>query len=124
MIDVENGGSASGADGAGAGDTGLPGLPQVPGEVGGGQVGQVPARVAHAVSHRNSRAAVAVSSLVVEAGITGGDELLSVAGELNSQFATWGNRLFVSYNRFTDFRADDATTTRWLTRLDRVRALL
>jgi O-succinylbenzoate synthase len=27
-------------------------------------------------------------------------------------------------DRFTDFRADDATTTRWLTRLDRVRALL
>jgi hypothetical protein len=32
------------------------------------------------------------------------NELHSVAGELNSQFATWANRLFVSFNRFRDFR--------------------
>ena len=32
------------------------------------------------------------------------NELNSFAGELNSQFSTWANRLFVSYNRFRDFR--------------------
>jgi hypothetical protein len=32
------------------------------------------------------------------------NELNSFAGEVNSQYSTWANRLFVSYNRFRDFR--------------------
>jgi len=38
------------------------------------------------------------------AGYAINNELNSFAGELNTQADRWGNRLFVSYNRFRDFR--------------------
>lgn len=58
-----------------------------------------------ALSFNNTGRGPNESSLPFEnAGYAINNELSSFAGELNSQFTGWANRLFVSYNRFRDFR--------------------